>query len=594
MHSAAFKNNFKNCPGPQSCSLLKEALHEKNRFENENFQVVKILETAKEEFRKKEKQIINLQKEIERLREIEKENKSLKDKVIEIQAKANIYAKMLFDKKSEKQKDNNNKDKENDDYNDNDDDKKTSFDNKNKTDKRKRGGQPGHTGSGRKIPKNLTIIEQIIELPDDEKCCEYCGKTRKETIFEDISYEITVETKYYVKKIIRKIYKSKCKCNNCKGLITAPLPPKIIPRGKYSTEFWVQCLLDKYMNHTPVNRQLTEMKMNNVNVSAGTIFGGFKYLYEHYLEPLYSAMESEIQNASHFHADETRWHIFTDKEGKTNHKWYIWTFISENTVLYTLDPSRSAKVPYKVLFNIDIEDRKNSGSEPLSTNGEKKILNADRYSAYKVLEKDGLIIIAFCWTHQRRDFTNLKTKYPDDKNLIKWADEWIEKIGNLYHINNKRIEYLESFTAKGSSEFNKYQKLLEEAIKKLECEIDKEYEHPVKKKIMQSMHNHWNGLKIFVTHPDIPMDNNKAERMMVYPVLGRKNYWGNHSEWGGHFSACMFSIIQSCLKNNISPKVFLMYYLNHCKNIRGTPTKEDIKSFLPHKIDKNILEAKVA
>ena len=67
-----------------------------------------------------------------------------------------------------------------------------------------------------------------------------------------------------------------------------------------------------------------------------------------------------------WHADETRWLVFEEKEGKQGYKWYLWVFRSESTVVYVLDPSRAAEVP-EGHFGKDAAG----------------ILVVDRYSAYK-------------------------------------------------------------------------------------------------------------------------------------------------------------------------------------------------------------------
>ena len=36
--------------------------------------------------------------------------------------------------------------------------------------------------------------------------------------------------------------------------------------------------------------------------------------------------------------------------------------------------------------------------------------------------------------------------------------------------------------------------------------------HPVPRKVLESLGNHWTGLTVFVEHPEVPMDNNTAER----------------------------------------------------------------------------------
>ena len=66
------------------------------------------------------------------------------------------------------------------------------------------------------------------------------------------------------------------------------------------------------------------------------------------------------------------------------------------------------------------------------------IVICDRYSAYKSLARQlSFITLAFCWAHVRRDFLDAARKYPE---LEEWALEWVEKIGELYHINNKRLK----------------------------------------------------------------------------------------------------------------------------------------------------------
>ena len=95
------------------------------------------------------------------------------------------------------------------------------------------------------------------------------------------------EKVYYLKKIKRKVYKKSCHCPN--PIITAPAPPKIIPKGKFSIEFWADVLINKYRNHLPVERQLAEMKEYGLNVSAETIFGRTKrryipFTYSHYMK----------------------------------------------------------------------------------------------------------------------------------------------------------------------------------------------------------------------------------------------------------------------------------------------------------------------
>ena len=46
----------------------------------------------------------------------------------------------------------------------------------------------------------------------------------------------------------------------------------------------------------------------------------------------------------------------------------------------------------------------------------------------------------------------------------------------------------------------------------------------VKYKILISLKNHWEGLSVFVDHPEVSMDNNPGEKSIRNPVTGRKNF----------------------------------------------------------------------
>lgn len=546
----------KGCFLKETCSLLQEVYRENEKLRE-------IFEFGKIEFDKKNQKIselsVMLAETEEALKKAQKENIELKKELEDEKAKVLLLAKALFGTGNEKEE-------------------VEVADNKSKVEKKKRGARENHEGHGRKIPDLPVIEEKTIDLPDDKKRCGCCGAERRyEEMLNQISYEVLVKKIYGLRKIIRLAYVNTCNCNNTLAL--APVADKLIPKGLFSLEFWVQVLFEKYLKSVPVNKQILELRLDGIEVKAGTIFGGFLYLYAHYIEPLYKAFKEEIKSAKHTWGDETSWFVFIKIEGKDNHHWYMWVFTSEDIVLFVLDSTRSSKVPYNVLFGIDVSDVEKTKSKLQAL--PKMILNADRYSAYKALQEEGLIKIAYCWAHVRRDFEEVKIKYPLDQELVGWADSWIKKIGELYKVNNERILY------------NEYSDYFKEATEKLKSmldnmynEIQKEYNLKAQIEIMKSMKNHWQGLIIFVEHPEVPMDNNLSERMLRSAVLGRKNYWGNHSIWGGNLTAAMFTIVQTCMKHNISPKGYLEYYFTECSKLGKAP--DNIESFLPHKLSEEI------
>ena len=149
----------------------------------------------------------------------------------------------------------------------------------------------------------------------------------------------------------------------------------------------------------------------------------------------------------------------------------MWVFRSLSAVVYKLDPSRSAEVP-KSHFGIEAEG----------------ILVVDRYSAYKAMVKINGIILAYCWAHVRRDFLGVAKDWP---RLEAWAMEWVEAIGNLYHLNHLRVQSFNELT------FAEKDQDLKTAIEKMQRQYEAELAdgeiHPACRKTLESLKNHWEG-----------------------------------------------------------------------------------------------------
>lgn len=66
------------------------------------------------------------------------------------------------------------------------------------------------------------------------------------------------------------------------------------------------------------------------------------------------------------------------------------------------------------------------------------IISCDRYSGYKRFARlNPGVVLAYCWAHQRRDFLELANSYPQS---AQWALQWVDKIGQLYHLNAVRLQ----------------------------------------------------------------------------------------------------------------------------------------------------------
>ena len=421
---------------------------------------------------------------------------------------------------------------------------------------RRRGQQRGAPGHGRKRRVALPTEEMEHGLPADQQHCPQCSLPLEAIASSEDSEEIDWEVRLVRRVHKRRRYRPTCDCRVLPGLVTAPVVPKVIRKGLFSTGFWVRVLLEKYLFQRPLSRVRQVLALEGLSVSQGTLTGGLQRLGA-LLQPLYVRLLEHSRAACHWKMDETRWMVFEEVEGKQGHKWWWWVVVTRSTCVYLLDPSRSSAVPKQHL-----------GDEA------EGILNVDRYSAYKALSEK--IRLAFCWRHIRRDFVRVRDGY---ETLGAWADAWIERINGLFHHNKQRL-------AVGSEEaaFAQKDQALRAAVDQMAQVRDEALAqstlHTVQRKALESLQHHWPGATIFVDHPDIPMDNNEAEQCLRTPVVGRKNYYGSGSVWSGLFTAIVFSLTQTYLRNGLDPQQVLLAYFNACAQQGGKPL-EELDPFLP-------------
>lgn len=98
-------------------------------------------------------------------------------------------------------------------------------------------------GPVRRDYSHLPVVEDILELPEDQRAYPRCGEPLSHSDTED-SEQVKIEVKAYRKRIRRRRYRRTCTCVNCPRTITAPATPKLIPKGVLGVSVWVEILLD--------------------------------------------------------------------------------------------------------------------------------------------------------------------------------------------------------------------------------------------------------------------------------------------------------------------------------------------------------------
>ena len=285
--------------------------------------------------------------------------------------------------------------------------------------------------------------------------------------------------------------------------------------------------------------------------------------------PLAEAILAHQNEMTVLHGDETGWRIQALGETGRSRRAWLWISVGKDAVYYHIDASRSAEAAMKLFGSV-------KGTV---------FLVCDRYSAYVRMarELDGKVILCWCWVHQRRDFIECAA---GQVKLRQWCEGWIERFASVVRLNKERLKHYDPALAleRQSPAFDTAQAALKKAVDELFAQGEAELaDLPAKArqgKALRSLLKHREGLSVFVDNPQVPMDNNVAEREFRRAVIGRRLCFGSDSEDGADFTAAMYSVLGTLALNGIDVLRWLEAWLEACARNGGQPP-DDLSPWLP-------------
>ena len=429
----------------------------------------------------------------------------------------------------------------------------------------KRGQQRGAPGHGRTQRPRLDERTEEHNPPPDACVCGRCGQPYAPNGAEE-STLVEIEVKAYKRVIRRPRWRRTCECASSPMEVSAPPVPRLFPRTLYGTSFWARFLFEHCACFRPVHRVAAWMSAQGLTVSPGTLADSLKRFVP-LLEPLAEAILAHQNKAALRHADETSWRVQELRGEDRSSRAWLWVSVSNDAVSFHIDPSRSAEAAQKLF-----------GDALLDT-----VIVCDRYSAYKRLARlrEGKVTLAFCWSHMRRDFVECAA---GQVRLTDWCQGWIERIASIYRLNEARLAHYDPVIKRQTPAFDAAQGALKEALDGLFAEAARELvglpDQARQGRALRSLLNHREGLSVFADRPQVPLDNNRAERLLRGPAIGRRLSFGSDSEDGARFTAIMYSVVGTLSMNGIDILSWLDTWLAACaENDRKPP--DDLSPWLP-------------
>jgi transposase len=428
---------------------------------------------------------------------------------------------------------------------------------------RRRGQQPGSTGHGRRDYSGLETVEEIHDLSENERVCPECGSPYApfgEETSEQVDWQVRI-----VRIVHRRpTYRRTC-CCPVGGVLVAPVPAKRI-----TTQFLARLLVEKYVLGRPLERVIAALGADGLEVAKGTLVGVLKGLSV-LLAPLDGAIRARNATAGHLHVDETSWRVFEDLAGKANHRWWLWVFLGPDTTVFHIDPTRSGDALRR---HLGIE------AEACSLEaGRRLLVSSDFFTVYQSLAEIEGVDPLWCWAHIRRYFIRAADAH---KELKGWTKAWLERIGALYVAHRALSDMRVGSAGHGQAAYD-FALALDAIDVVRQKQAGDATLHPAARKVLVTLDHEWEGLARHEAFPELPLDNNAAERALRNPVVGRKNYYGSGSRWAAELAARVWTITATASRAGCNPLSYLACYLDACGEAGGrVPSDSALTRFLPY------------
>jgi transposase len=432
---------------------------------------------------------------------------------------------------------------------------------------RRRGQRPGSRGHGRRDYAELDTEEVVHDLPEAERVCPQCGQPY-DAFGEETSTQIDWQVRVVRVLHRRRRYRRSCRCET-KGVVAAPVAEKPIPKGLFSAGFLARLLHEKYVLGRPLERIVSALGAEGLELSKGTLTGVLRTLSE-LLAPLDQAIRDRNGEASHLHIDETSWRVFEDLEGKANHRWWLWVFVAPDTVVFHIDPTRSAKVLERHL-GVDIA----SGALEV---GRRLLISADFFTVYQSVATVEGVETLWCFAHIRRYFVRAADAH---KTLSSWRDAWLERFASLYRAHHE-LRASQPGSPEHLAAFERFVLALDAVDVARQKEAADDSLHPAAHKVLSTLEHEWEGLLRHASYPEADLDNNVSERALRGPVVGRKNYYGSGAIWAATLAARVWTVTATAKRAGLNPLAYLCAYLTACAEAGGrAPRGRALRRFFP-------------
>jgi transposase len=413
------------------------------------------------------------------------------------------------------------------------------------------------------LPAHLPRYEVEAPVADDVRFCaahgerKLIGHDRMETLeFEPPKLRVRVTL----------IAKFACANAAACGVKEPARPEGLVEGNRYGTSVAAEIITAKYGYHLPLYRQQDLFAGSGWTPSRGTLLNILTAAGE-LLPPFIDSLKGEVLGSGVIGTDDTSVVLLlpsvlpmpTDGDLKSKRIHEVFSAaIQENkkSVTARMWAYRSLTVPVNV-FDFTVSRHRDGADAFLVDSQFTGKLLADCYSGYQgiTLRSDARIERAACNAHARRKIFEARGNHP----LL--GAQLLALYRELYDIEDRARGVsaearLSLRTEEGQRVWQRMREVLdgETAARLLPKEKMAE--------ALGYLRNHWDALRLYLTDPRLPIDNNDVEQLMKQVAIGRKNWLFIGSVAAGERAANFLTLVSSALRNDLDVYAYIKAVLD--------------------------------
>jgi transposase len=386
----------------------------------------------------------------------------------------------------------------------------------------------GHPGRG-ELPSHLRRVERRNEVPADNRRCPVCGSEMQTVCFSGGCEYLDVVP---AELIVVQPKDETVRCPHDDTTMSADPAPRIVEDGKLGDTLLVEAVCDKYLEHVPVERQVTRFARAGVDVASQTLGRGVHATID-LLEPIAKQIEECTRGPGVLGTDASAIPILDPEMEAGIRTGAMWVWTNARWVSFLYSPSGDSDSVRRFLKG-DLA----------------RTVQCDGTSVTSFIERSGGTRPG-CWSHGRRRF--VEAARAGDRIAL----EALQLIAPIFGVERESMMAGDCSSARRARRVEKTRPLLDA----LRIWVDRQLGRAPPKtplgKALGYLDRQWRRLVLFVEDGNVEATNNRRERELRRLVLGRKNWLFTWGDDGGHRTARILSVIATAISHDVNPRAYL-------------------------------------